>query len=77
MRKVQGRNRYEIIRTIIIKRFGMKKIILLGFTVLMLQGCTGMIIGAATDATIAVAKIPFKVGGAVIGAVHNKGDKES
>lgn len=55
----------------------MKKIILLGFTVLMLQGCTGMIIGAATDATIAVAKIPFKVGGAVIGAVHNKGDKES
>lgn len=43
---------------------------------LMLQGCTGMIVGAATSATIAAAKVPFKVGGAVIGAVRHKGDKE-
>ena len=30
------------------------------------SGCVGMAIGAATDAAIAVGKIPFKVGGAVI-----------
>ena len=54
----------------------MKKVMILIFTALMLQGCTGMIIGAATDATIAVAKVPFKVGGAVIGAVRNKSDKD-
>jgi hypothetical protein len=31
-----------------------------------LSGCVGTIIDTTTDAAIAVAKIPFKVGGAVI-----------
>lgn len=39
-----------------------------------LQGCAGLVIGAATDATIAVAKVPFKVGGAVLDIVT--GDEE-
>ncbi|HPE59630.1 MAG: NF038104 family lipoprotein [Thiothrix sp.] len=41
---------------------------------LMLQGCVGLVIGTATDAAIAVAKVPFKVGGAVIDVVA--GDEE-
>ncbi len=41
---------------------------------LALQGCAGMLIGAATDATIAVAKIPFKLGGAVIDVVSGDED---
>lgn len=32
----------------------------------MLQGCVGVILGAATDVVIETAKVPFKVGGAVI-----------
>ena len=43
-------------------------LIIIAFT-LSLQGCAGLIIGAATDATIAVVKIPFKIGGAVIDIV--------
>lgn len=39
-----------------------------------LQGCAGLVIGAATDATIAVAKVPFKIGGAVLDVVA--GDDE-
>lgn len=33
---------------------------------LLLQGCVGTILGAATDIIIETAKVPFKVGGAVI-----------
>ncbi len=32
----------------------------------LLQGCVGTILGAATDVVIETAKVPFKVGGAVI-----------
>jgi hypothetical protein len=42
------------------------KNLLLISILLMAQGCAGFIIGTTTDAAIAVAKIPFKVGGAVI-----------
>ncbi len=55
----------------------MKKIILLILAVSLLQGCTAIMIGtAATKATIAVAKVPFKVGGAVIGAVRHKKNED-
>ena len=52
----------------------MKKIIIVAVAALMLQGCAGLVIGTAAKATVAVAKVPFKVGGAVIGAV--KSDKD-
>ena len=39
-----------------------------------LQGCVGAAIDTASDAAIAVAKIPFKVAGAVVSGV--KGDKK-
>lgn len=32
----------------------------------MLTGCIGTVVGAAVDTTIEVAKVPFKVGGAVV-----------
>lgn len=44
---------------------------------LSLQGCVaGMAIGAATDVTIAVAKVPFKVGGAVLDVVSGDDDDD-
>ena len=39
-----------------------------------LSGCVGAIIGTTVDAAIEVAKIPFKVGGAIIDVA--KGDKD-
>ena len=33
---------------------------------LLLSGCAGAVIETATDAALAVAKVPFKVGGAVV-----------
>lgn len=43
---------------------------------LSMQGCVaGLVIGAATDATIAVAKVPFKVGGAVLDVVSGDDDE--
>ncbi|NVK29970.1 MAG: hypothetical protein HWE20_03115 [Gammaproteobacteria bacterium] len=48
----------------------MKKLILciipLAFLV---SGCAGMIIGETTSAALEVAKVPFKVGGAVVDVV--------
>lgn len=41
-----------------------------------LGGCVGMVIDAATDATIAVAKVPFKVGGAVIDVATGDDDDD-
>lgn len=32
----------------------------------VLPGCVGTVVGAAVDTTIEVAKVPFKVGGAVV-----------
>jgi len=32
----------------------------------LLPGCLGTIVGTAVDTTIEVAKVPFKVGGAVV-----------
>ena len=50
--------------------------ILLGVICLSLTGCVGTIVGAAVDTTIEVAKIPFKVAGAVIDVATPDGDKK-
>jgi len=42
----------------------------------MLQGCVSTVVGLATDTAIAVVKIPFKVGGAVIVAVSDDEDDD-
>ena len=39
---------------------------LLAALCLLLSSCVGMVIGAAADTTIEIAKVPFKVGGAVV-----------
>ena len=55
----------------------MKKVVLLSalfVTCLSLQGCIGTIIGTTVDAAIEVAKVPFKVGGAIIDVAT--GDKD-
>jgi hypothetical protein len=41
-----------------------------------LQGCVGTIIGTAVDATIEVAKIPFKVGKAAVDVVTGGDSKK-
>ena len=40
----------------------------------LISGCVGTAIEAATDATLAVAKAPFKVGGAVIDVIDGDDD---
>jgi hypothetical protein len=59
----------------------MKKLFLFSIAAMLvfsLQGCVGMIVGAAVDTAIEVAKVPFKVGGAIIDvATGGKDDKES
>ena len=44
--------------------------------VLMLPGCIGTVIGVTTDAAIEVAKVPFKVGGAVVDVVTGDDDDD-
>jgi hypothetical protein len=39
-----------------------------------LQGCVGFIVGSAVDVAVEVAKVPFKVGGAIIDVAT--GDKD-
>ena len=41
-----------------------------------LSGCVGTIVGAAVDTTIEVAKIPFKVAGAVVDVATGDDDKK-
>lgn len=54
----------------------MKKLLLLLTTLFFLQGCVSMVVGAATDTAIAVAKVPFKVGGAIIDAVSDDEEED-
>ena len=48
----------------------------LAFACLLLGGCVGMVVGAAVDTTIEVAKVPFKVVGAVVDVAIPDGDDE-
>jgi len=45
------------------------RLFILLFAALALNGCAGMIVGTAADVAIETAKIPFKVGGAVVDVV--------
>ncbi len=40
------------------------------------SGCIGMVVGQTTSAAIAVAKVPFKVGGAVIDVATGDDDEK-
>ena len=46
------------------------------FLTSLLTNCVGLVVGAAVDTTIAVAKVPFKVAGAVVDVVVPDGDDE-
>lgn len=41
-----------------------------------LSGCVGQIVGATVDTAIEVAKVPFKVGGAVVDVVSGDDDEK-
>ena len=43
---------------------------------LLLSGCVGTIIGVTTDAAIGIAKIPFKVGHAIVDSAVGDDDDE-
>ncbi|MEM7467112.1 MAG: NF038104 family lipoprotein [Pseudomonadota bacterium] len=44
--------------------------------VLFTSGCVGTVVETVTDTAIAVAKVPFKVGGAVVDAVSDDDEDE-
>ncbi len=44
---------------------------------LMMHGCLGAVVGTAVDVTLEVAKVPFKVAGAVVDvAIPDDDDKD-
>lgn len=47
----------------------MYKLFAIAFILLTLQGCAGQLIATTTDVAIETAKVPFKVGGAVVDVV--------
>ncbi len=49
------------------------KLLMVACCCLSLQACLGTIVGATADVAIEVAKIPFKVGGAVIDVATGDG----
>ncbi len=51
-------------------------LLLLWFSLIVMPGCAGTIIETATDAAVAVAKIPFKVGAAVVDVVTDDDEPE-
>ena len=52
-----------------------KTLIVLGLAVLC-SGCIGTMVGQTTSAAIEVAKVPFKVGGAVIDVANGDDDEK-
>jgi hypothetical protein len=53
----------------------MHKLLIIIVFMCCLNGCVGMAISTATSAAIAVAKVPFKVGGAVVDVVTGDEDE--
>jgi hypothetical protein len=49
---------------------------LLAAAVLLLTGCLGTVVGTAVDVTVEVAKVPFKVAGAVVDVATPDPDDE-
>ena len=54
----------------------MNKIVALVLLSWLLTGCVGAIVGTAVDVTIEAAKVPFKVGGAVIDVMSDDDDED-
>jgi len=54
----------------------MKTFLLLIVMLLSLSGCIGTVVGTAADVVIEVAKVPFKVGGAIVDAVSDDDEEE-
>lgn len=54
----------------------LRRIFLVLVLATMSSGCVGMIVGQTTSAAIEVAKVPFKVGGAVIDVATGDDDKK-
>lgn len=52
------------------------RLTVLMLTCVMLGGCVGTVVGAAVDTTIEVAKVPFKIVGAVADVVIPDGDDD-
>lgn len=48
----------------------------LAVTMLGLSGCLGTVVGTAVDVTLEVAKVPFKVAGAVVDVVTDDEDDD-
>ncbi|MCX4027703.1 NF038104 family lipoprotein [Endozoicomonas sp. SM1973] len=59
-----------------ISKKSVTNILALALVTTLLNGCVSTIIGTAVDATIEVAKVPFKVGGAVIDVVSDDEDED-
>ncbi|MBT8115212.1 MAG: NF038104 family lipoprotein [Arenicella sp.] len=53
------------------------RLLLIAVLCLGLSGCLGTAVGLVVDTAIEVAKVPFKVGGAVIDVVSGDEDKAS
>ena len=51
-------------------------VLLITISLSMLAGCAGTIIETATDATLAVAKLPFKAGGAIIDVIDGEEEED-
>lgn len=51
----------------------LRALVLVG-AVLSLTGCLGTVVGTAVDVTLEVAKVPFKVAGAVVDVVTDDED---
>jgi len=54
----------------------MKQWIFIVLSPLALQGCVGTLVGAVVDTTIEVAKVPFKVGKAVVDVASSDEKKD-
>lgn len=53
-----------------------KPYIILLLSLCPLGGCVGAVVGATTDVVIEVAKVPFKVGGAVVDVATGDDDED-
>jgi hypothetical protein len=51
-------------------------VLMLGMMSLLLTGCLGTIVGTTVDLTLEVAKVPFKVAGAVVDVAVPDDDEE-
>lgn len=54
-----------------------RTLLLASLLVFTINGCVSTVIGVATDAAIGVAKVPFKVGGAVVDVVTDDDDDDN